>query len=215
MQITKKEFIGTCKIGDTIGFYNGSFYAIFSALIRLLSLNVYRILGLKLDHVALIIDRTDTTLTIAESVFMNTHFRFWQKDFIIGRCRKQTFTFDEFFQHYHNINREIKLIPINKVLTKSQCEMLKDHWLDVNKKSYKYSLVLAVLSELLPKALFRLSVISKYFKKTGSVFCSLYIAKEYRDIGIITAEEFNSNLLPSPSQFMSYSCFNNIYEVIL
>jgi hypothetical protein len=206
--ITKKQFASLIEVGDIVGFYNNSVFAVYSKLIRLFAKN-----KLRLDHVAWVTNIDNNIMIISESVLFTQNQKWYSTFKRLGGIQDRKYQLYEYdinsiFTFCTNTQRILYLIKQAKPLTTVQIKKSVQDINNAKKKNYKYSIILAILSEIVPKSLLQ-TKFKKYVLHSRGRFCSLFIAKILKNSEIITDEEFNKNPLPSPSQLLEYSCFKN------
>jgi hypothetical protein len=206
--IDKEQFASLIKVGDIVGFYNNSIFALYSKLIRLFAKN-----KLRLDHVAWVTNIDNNVMIMSESVLFTENQKWYSAFKKLGGIQQRKYMLrqydiDSIFTFCTKTQRTLYLIKQAKPLTTVQINKSIQDINNAKKKNYKYSITLAILSEALPKRLLQ-TKFKKYVLHSRGRFCSLFIAKILKNSDIITDEEFNKNPLPSPSQLLEYSCFKN------
>ena len=187
-----------------LGFYTNKPFAIFSKLIQFFGGN------LKMDHVALVAEVKNNEAIVVIDSILKIDNRKWYTYFAkIGGIRTKLLTLDNgktsLFEYCKQNKKDLLYIPINRKLSSHETRLATIDLNEVQKFNYRYSIWLAIASEIIPK-----SLLQRFFKKlpkTNKVFCSLFIAKHYLKIGLITQKEFDKNPLPSPEQLLSLPCF--------
>lgn len=215
--VSRQDFIDNVKSGDPLFFYTNRWWALFAKFIRLFSVNINNLAGWKADHAVVSYRPAVYKIQIAESVL--TH----------AQQAQQKKKWTDYFYKFGGINVKIldlKDNPENNLfeICKAQKKTLMylslkenlNEWQKVvaqddielgKTKNWVYLLFLALLSEILPKFILRTKFGRKYLAKTTGVFCSLFVCKHYKKIGVISQEEYDANPLPSPAQLAKFSCF--------